>query len=210
MKTKFLLPICLLLSLFSCYSRYQKEDGVWVWATKHPDTGKRITSLEGLDPESFTILENSKYALDKHSVYYKGKSIFKADPFSFEVINDSGYSKDDKNVYFETEKIILANPATFQFLSFPYSKDNHHIFCGTLPLVLNEQEVAEFRVTNTAGQMTGTKSRIKLSHFIESHPEYLWLDTLGIENVSLGEWGTGETNKRKFKGFKGIQGVIPP
>ncbi|GAB3647742.1 hypothetical protein GCM10028791_10290 [Echinicola sediminis] len=205
MKTKFLSLICLLLLLFSCYSRYQKEDGVWAWVTKHPDTGKRITSLEGLDPDSFTLLENSKYARDKHSVYYKGKPIFMADPVSFAVLNDSGYSKDNKNVYFETEKIILANPASFQFLAFPYSKDESHVFCGTLPLLLNEQEVAEFRVTNTAGQMTGAKSNMKLSYFIELHPEYFWLDTLGIENVTFGEWGTGETDQKKFKGFKEIK-----
>jgi|GEM_PF-1518721 len=204
MKAKVLVGIYLLLSMVSCYSRYQKEEGKWVWVSNHPDTGKRTTHLGNHDLESFAVLENGKYARDNQSVFYIGKTIEEADPNSFEVINDNGYSRDDNHVYFEDEKIIFANPTTFQYLEFPYSKDDNHIFCGTLPMNLSKKEVTEFKVTNTDQLMTGSKSRIKLSHFIRLHPEYKWLDILDIAHITLGEWGTGETSERKFKGFREI------
>lgn len=53
--------------------------------------------------------------------------------------------------------------------------------------------------------MAGTKSGILLSHFIELNPEYKWLDTLEIGRVIVGEWGTGKTKSRKFKGFKSVE-----
>jgi hypothetical protein len=44
-----------------------------------------------------------------------------------------------------------------------------------------------------------------LSHFIERHPEYKWLDTLGIEHVITGGWGTGAVSGRKFRGFEEVK-----
>ncbi len=39
---------------------------------------------------------------------------------------------------------------------------------------------------------------------LEFNPEYSWIKTISpdLENVIIGEWGTGETRSEKFKGIK--------
>ena len=200
-----LFGILLIFILVSCDSGYQKENGKWVWISYDEAVGKRITQIDEHDIESFKVLKNSNYARDKNSVFYIGRIIKDANPENFETINKDGYSKDRKYVFLDEEKIVHANPKSFKLLEFPYSKDENHIFCGTIPIDLKSEEINEFKVTNEDELMSGMKSSILLSHFIETNPEYKWLDTLGVHGVIIFQFATGETSNRKFKGFKELK-----
>ncbi|RAI88276.1 DKNYY domain-containing protein [Algoriphagus yeomjeoni] len=202
--TKNALIICAITLFISCNSGYQKENGKWVWISYDEAVGKRVSQIDEHDFESFEILDNEYYAKDKNSVFHIRSKIENADPNSFELIGN-GYSKDKNRVFLDDEMVIFANPKSFQLLEFPYSKDDSYVFCGTLPLNLEISEVKEFQVTNTGELMSGTKSSVLLSHFVEFNPEYKWVDTLKINGIIVGEWATGETKNKKFKGFKEIK-----
>lgn len=200
----YLLLITILFLISSCNSGYNKEDGRWVWISYDEAAGKRINEIEQHHFETFEVLDNEKFARDKNSVFYIGQVIKSADPESFEVLSN-GYSKDLNNVFLDAETIVSANPRTFKQLGFPHSKDSAHIFCGTIPLELDENEIDEFVVTNGDELMSTSKSTILLSHFIEQNPKYQWLDTLNIGRVIIGEWATGKTKERIFKGYKEVK-----
>lgn len=202
MKSQLIITILLFIALVSCDSGYQKENNKWVWVSNDEGVGKRITQIDEHDVESFKVLKNSNYAVDKNSVFFIGRILKDANPKTFEVLNKKGYSKDNKFVFLDDEKVIFANPQQFNLIEFPYSKDDKNVFCGTIPIELRGKEIEEFQVTNEDELMSQMKSSILLSHFIEMNPNYEWLDTLNITAVIVGEWATGETNKRKFKGFK--------
>lgn len=192
-----------------CNTGYVKENGIWVWVTIDESNGKRNHWIEGADQKSFEVLKNDNFAKDKSQVYYKGKVIQNASPEKFETLTDSeyGYSKDDKLVFLNAETIIGADPASFEILEFPYSRDNQTVFCGTIPLMLNKEEVHLFKVTNTDKMMAGTISITTFSHFLEFNPQYSWLKSRIAENqnVIVGEWGTGTVGVRKFKGVKEVR-----
>ncbi|MEZ5043238.1 MAG: DKNYY domain-containing protein [Saprospiraceae bacterium] len=195
----------LFITLVSCDAGYKKENGTWVWVSYDEGAGRRVNPINLYSEKSFTVLRNKDYAKDKQAVFYKGGEIKGADPKTFEVINKGGYSKDEHNIFLDREKVIFANPNSFQLLEFPYAKDEDNVFCGTIPMKLSREEVQEFKVTNEDKLMAGMKTSTILSHFIELNPEYNWLDTFGMVVVITGEWGTGETNTRKFKGFQEIE-----
>ena len=207
LSTKIALILFISGIMTACDSGYKFEKGHWVWISYNEAFGRQVIKLDSVDNESFKVLTNKDYALDKNSVYYKIRRIKDADPRTFNIINEFGYSKDKNNVYLvgiDCEKVIFADPETFKTLDFPYSKDNNNVYCGTIPLKLNAEEVNEFTVTNEDTLMAGMCSTIRLSSFIESNPEYSWLDTLKIDWVIVGEDGAGKTKTRKFKGFKDI------
>lgn len=205
MKIKLLIGALFIFILGACNSGYQKENDKWVLVSYDEAVGKRVTQIDEHDANSFKILKNRDYAIDKNSVFLNGRIIEGADPISFELINKNVYSKDKRHVFLDAEKVIFANPNTFKVLEFPYSKDDKRIFCGTIPLKLNENEIDDFQVTNEDELMSQMKSTTLLSHFIEMNPEYKWLDTVGINAVIVGMWATGETKNRKFKGVKEIE-----
>ena len=204
-RTKLLLIIMTgLLLLTACNSGYNKQDGKWVWISYDEAVGKRVGEIDQHNFETFEILDNEKYARDKNSVFYIGQIIKDANPATFEILRN-GYSKDANNVFLDAEIVIFADPTTFEQLEFPYSKDYKSIFCGTLPLEIDKSEVNDFIVTNEDELMSSSKSTTLLSHFIEMNPKYKWLDTLNIDGVIVGEWATGQTKERKFKGFKEVK-----
>ncbi len=206
MKNTPIILLALSVLFSACNPGYQKEGGQWSWVSYNENVGKKVDYIESIDNESFQVLSNADYGKDKNNVYYQGRIIKGSDPNTFEVINKDGYSKDKNSVFITNYALIAANPNSFQYLKFPYSKDEHHVFCGILPLQgLDKTEVAEFKVTNTDELMANMRSTTMLSHFIEFNPEYAWLDTIGIDAVLLGEWGTGETARRKFKGVKELE-----
>ena len=166
----------------SCNSGYSEQNGKWVWISYDEGVGKRINQIDEHDLETFEVLDNEKYARDKNSVFYIGRIIKNADPKSFEVIGND-YSKDLDNVFLDAETIIFADPNTFRQLNFPYSRDSLKIFCGTIPLQLDENEVDEFVVADGDESMSSSTSTILLSHFIDMNPDYTWLDTLNIKGV---------------------------
>ncbi|MFK8058443.1 MAG: DKNYY domain-containing protein [Saprospiraceae bacterium] len=199
MKSYLIGALCILVFV-SCNAGYQKEDGSWVWVSYDTGAGKRVSQIDKHDYESFEKLDDN-YVKDINSVFHIRSKIDKADPNSFKLI-EGGYSMDGNHVFLDDEIIIFANPQTFQLLEFPYSKDNFHIYCGTIPFMLDESEVKEFKVSKTGESMSNMKSSVLLSHFIEINPEYKWIDTLGVDGVIVGKWGSGETNNKTIKGFK--------
>jgi hypothetical protein len=182
-------------------SGYNKKNSEWKWKYYHGGNLKfQYREIDSINHVSFLILAEN-YGKDEKHVFYKHSLIHEADPETFKII-DREYSKDENHVFFDDKIVVFANPKSFQILEFPYSKDDSHVFCGTLPINLEKSEVEEFKVTNTDKLMSNMKSSILLSHFVEFNPEYKWLDTLNINGVIIGEWATGETNNKKFKGFK--------
>lgn len=202
MRAGLFIGILLFLFLTSCQSGYRKEGGVWVWVSYDESVGKRVRMVDKHDAGSFKVLKNKDFAVDKNAAFYVGRLIGGADPSTFEVVHKSGYSKDKTRVFLDDQMVVFADPATFKVLEFPYSKDNKHIFCGNIPLIISDKEANEFKVTNTDELMSATKSTILFSHFLEMNPDYKWLDTTGINRIIVGEWGTGETGDKKFKGFR--------
>lgn len=194
--------------LASCDSGYNYENGVWIWVSYDESVGRRVKLVESADSESFKILKNKNYAVDKQAVFYLGTKIENADPKTFKVVTDNGYAIDKSNVYLDWGIVLFADPNTFQHLDFLYSKDKNDVYCGMIPLRLNKNEINEFVVTNKDDIMAGTKSSVLLSHFIELNPDYAWLDTLNIHRVIVGDWATGETKTRKFKGFREIKSEL--
>lgn len=202
MPRRITLFFIVLLLITSCHTGYKKENGKWVWITYDEAAGKRVKQIDSADQETFKILSNENYATDKNKVYYNANPIKKANPKTFTVLSDNGYSKDDKKVYLDLDEIIFADPNTFEILNYPYSKDKDNVFCGTLPIRLSKDEIAEFRVTNKDELMADMRTSTLKSSFIENNPDYKWLDTLDVEGIIIGEYGTGETKKRKFVGYK--------
>ncbi len=187
----------------ACSTGYQKENGAWVWVDYNENVGKKITWIPGADAASFRVLDNENFAADHQQVYLQGNPIPGADPASFEVLHKMGYARDKNHAYLDRERVLFADPATFQVLDFPYARDARRVFCGTLPMPdIEPAEVEAFRVTNTDKLMANTKSTTILSHFIEYNPGFEWLDTMGIQFVIVGQWGTGETPTKKFKGYE--------
>ena len=199
--------LAVLLFLASCRDGgYQKQNGQWSWVTHDESAGKRVKWIEGIDNQSFKVLSHKNFGADRYAVYYKGKKIKHADPATFTMLtnNDHGYAKDQNHVFLDNEVIIKADPQTFTLLEFPFSRDQNKVFNGTLPLNMDDKEAATFRVTNEDKLMAGMKSTTQLSHFLEYNPEYAWIksQSIDIENVITGEWGTGETAAGKFKGIR--------
>jgi len=202
-KVVFLI-LLIIFSLTSCDSGYRFENSAWVWISYDEGVGKRVEKLDSVDINSFKVLKEKNYAIDKKHVYYKNDIIKQADPKTFEVMKE-GYSKDMYRVFLDWDIVIFANPNTFKILDFPYSKDKNDVYCGTIPLKLSRSEIDEFKVTNTDSLMATMKTTFLRSSFIESNPDYAWVDTLNVHGVIIGEWATGETKSRKFKGFREIK-----
>jgi hypothetical protein len=190
--------------LISCSPGYQKENDNWAWVSYDEAVGKRVSKIDSVDSESFTVLPDKDYAKDKNHVYWTGAIIIGADPDSFEAIAN-GYSKDRHNVFLDYDKVVFANPKTFELLKFPYAKDDSHIFCGTIPLPIEKHEIDDFQITAADKLGFGMKSLMTLTYFIESYPEYKWLDTVGVKGVIIGEWATGETRTKTFRGLKSTE-----
>ena len=202
MITRLTLFIMTIAVMTSCQTGYKKENGKWVWISYDEAVGKRVTEIESIDYETFKILENENYAVDKNNVYHMTRPIKNSDPETFTILTTNGYSKDDQKVFLDWDEIIFADPKTFKTLNFPYSKDKDNIFCGTLPLRIPIEEINEFKVTSKDKLMSDIGSTVLKSHFIEQNSDYKWLDTLDIDGIIVGEFATGETKKRKFKGYR--------
>ena len=70
--------------------------------------------IEGVDVETFFIINEYSYAKDKNNVYYEGKQIKGADPETFKILWDE-WSRDKNNVYFYRNKI------DYGMIAFKYS-----------------------------------------------------------------------------------------
>lgn len=187
--------IGLLFIICSCSSGYQKEDGKWAWINYNEGAGREVKFIDVADSETFKVLKNKNYALDKNHVYMRSHIIEYADSKTFTLIDNGDYSKDTKHVFFKSYIVIKANPITFEVLEWPYSKDDKHIFCGNVPL--NLDTIEGFKVLETRSG-TGYLSK---SSFIKFNPDYGWLDTVKETRIIEG-YGIGETEFYIFEGYK--------
>jgi hypothetical protein len=210
MKCKSLIPEAHLVTLLllcmsllpACQPGYKQENGRWVWVSYDEAAGKRITEMELVDAESFKILTNKHYALDKNRVYFSSRVIKGADPNTFEILNDYGYSKDLYKVFLDWDQVLFADPHTFELLDFPYSKDHKAVYCMNIPLDLSVEDVNEFRVIQHDPHLRKSRTSLLKSYFIEQNPSYQWLDTLEIERIYTHERAMGQTKSRKFIGHQ--------
>jgi len=194
----------------SCETGYVKKGHNWVWVTNDENFGSRDHWMQGIDNESFKVCkQNKNFGTDRTSAYFQGRKVNHATSDGFVPLTDDayGYAKDKKRVFLDTEVILKADPNTFEVLEFPYSRDKNDIYNGTIPMNLDQKEVAEFKVINDEKWMKGTKSTMLLSEFLKFSPEYEWINDLDIEVkwVVTGPWGTGETKAKKFKGLKELK-----
>jgi hypothetical protein len=181
------------LTLVSCSEGYEKIDGKWTYVSYDEAVGKRVNYLNA-DNETFKVLTNKEFAIDKDNVYLVGGIIKNADPKSFYIIGNS-YSADKDNVFLDYETVINADPKTFKILDFPYSKDDKKIYCGTLPL--STSDIENFVVTESSSMKTNELT----TNFIKFNPEYNWIDTIKYNGVVYG-MGKGKTKNETFEGYR--------
>ncbi len=211
LKTSVLLLILVVFVSFliGCKNGYVKKNGQWLWVTTDENYGTRSFPISGIDPKSFTVLDNANFAKDRYNVYFKGKKINYAHPSSFVCLTKDGfgYAKDANHVYLEDERILYADPNAFEVLDFPYAKDNKNVYNGTLPMQMDKADIAQFKVINDDKYMAHMISRIQLDHFVTYNEKYQWIKEQPneIHWVIIGEWGSGRTNQKKFKGLYEIK-----
>lgn len=103
-----LLPQILLVCLSGCSAKIDTYE-VGRETVEYVQGGELVsrtrTLLKGPDLNSFEIMNDSRYATDKHRAYFKGAWLPKS------------------------------NPASFTLLEFPYSTDGEKVFCGNVPLL---------------------------------------------------------------------------
>lgn len=205
-----IMGICCIFFFFkSCRTGYVKNNGDWFWATYDESHGKRYHWIEGIDQKSFKVLSNINFAIDKEHAYFQGKLIDKANPSHFQPLTDNtyGYAKDGDHVFFDNAIIINADPLSFEVLDFPYSRDKNDVYCGTLPMGLTKDEILSFEVINEDKWLKGTKSSMSFDHFLTYNPNYKVLKNTDemINKVIIGEYGSGKTLRKKYKGLYEIK-----
>lgn len=86
------------------------EDDFWAHDSRcaYYDTVR----IDGVDLDSFKILEMSK-AKDKHHVYYFGRVIPDADPATYEILGYSAYSRDKSHIWCGDDLLEDVDYATF-------------------------------------------------------------------------------------------------
>jgi hypothetical protein len=178
-------------------SGYIKNKGSWSYVAYDESSWRRNVSLT-VDSSSFKILSNVDFAKDKLNVFYKGNKILDADSASFIVLDKYGYSKDSKSVFIDQYKIINANPNKFEIIVPPYSRDDTHVFCGTLPIFCNG--IDDFEVikgSNMKGYSLATE-------FIQQNPDFSFID-VAVYPVVVRGYGKAKTENERFDGFTRIE-----
>ena len=128
----FLLSIILFIPACIFNSGYQEKNGTYVYVLSYEGT-TRDNPIEGVDAETFVILDKNGYAKDKLRVYYKGFPVEGADPVSFELITEH-YGRDADHVYYELELVPGADPATFKVFDTQWGRDANDIYLQYRPL----------------------------------------------------------------------------
>jgi hypothetical protein len=131
-KLLFLLLIILFVPACIFNSGYQEKNGTYVYVLSYEGT-TRDNPIEGVDPETFVILDKHGYAKDKLRVYYEGVPVEGADPASFEDITDD-YGKDATQVYYQFRAIPGADPATFNVFNIQWGRDANDIYLQDRPI----------------------------------------------------------------------------
>jgi hypothetical protein len=191
--TKIVLFVIIPLKIMGCSSGYKKVDNKWAWVSYDEGNWGDSTFLE-VNYNSFKVLSDTRYGKDDSTVFFEGKPIHNADSKSFRIINKN-YAADDSQVYLISYLVFGANSATFKPLRFPFSRDDKTIFCGSVPMKVDDLE--HFRVTKSDPSYHIQPMEV----FIKENSRYNELDSFSCRYVIIG-YGEAKTKTEKFKGFK--------
>ncbi len=186
--------------LLGCNTGYQKEDGEWKYITWNGGSGTQKRNIEGVDNKTFKVLKKTDYAKDKNQVYYHGFVIKDADPKTFKFISGTSYNKDKNQVFLDQYPLVGSDTKTFEVLEFPYSKDANTVYCGTLPMQV--ENVNSFRVIKKSlGRVTGG-----VGYLIQQHPEMEYLDSiLGDRQAVFSIGALAEAEGQFFKDYLEVE-----
>jgi len=150
----------------------------------------------GADEETFKVLNNREYAKDKNNAYYEGRIIAGADGGTFDLLKGGPYAKDKNHVYLLDTIVINADPNSFTRIEYPYAKDKKGIYCGTLPM--NVDNIEEFEVIQSGhGYISEDKD-----FFIKANQEYSYLKDFPVDGVIYSFGGKAKTRTEYFEGYK--------
>lgn len=192
-KFKLICLFFILSILNSCQNGYEKIDDKWYYVTINEGSGITKEKLI-VDKNTFEILENSDYAKDKDSVYFKGSIIEGAHSNSFKTIGNSTYSLDKNNVYIFWYLIPDADVNTFEILEFPYAKDKRRLYCGNLSINFNK--IYSFDLLENNGYSTFDSSIFKIDY-----PKLYNKIKLKSKAVVYGD-AAALINGKKYKGLE--------
>lgn len=129
------------------YSAYQKIGGEWCYVTNDAGHGRQERKLP-VDPRSFRVLSGGNYAKDATKVFFKGTIVEHADAPTFTVLPSQQstvifYAKDQHRVFLRRLEIRGADPDTFEVIEGPYSRDSQRIYCGCIPMAVENPTAFE-------------------------------------------------------------------
>jgi hypothetical protein len=186
---------CIVLIFSGCNTGYRKVDGKWSYVTWDEGHGYRTNPL-GADDATFKVLDNKEYAKDKNNVYYKGSLLVGADAGAFALLKGGPYAKDKNHVYLLDTTVINADPASFAEIGYPYGKDKKSVYCGTLPMNVNNIEEFEV-IQHGTGYIMHDKN-----DFIRLNQEYSYLKDVPVDGVIYSFGGKAKTKTEYFEGCK--------
>ncbi len=168
---------------------YHEIDGEWVWVFRSARAGSEVTKLDA-DHDSFVVLDNNRYAKDKHRVFLESATIDGADPSTFQLLDANCYAKDKSHVYLRKYRIPDADPDSFRVLAGPYSRDACRVYCGNVPMDM--ADVDAFEVVKDWGLMVTSNDK---SDFLFHYGEAFKDIEVSIDHPAL----TGECWARDGK-----------
>ncbi|QDV79691.1 DKNYY domain-containing protein [Botrimarina mediterranea] len=138
-----LLPLFALLLVTGCDSGYQKINGKWNYVVINAAVGRQVHPINA-DVGTFEVLSDPSYAKDSKNVYVNGRPFVEADASTFELRGRDGFAIDKHHAYFLQRIISGADLGSFRLLTFPYARDDEHIYCGSLRIPV--ESVEDFQV----------------------------------------------------------------
>lgn len=187
--------IVLPIKLLSCTSGYKKIEGKWYYVTYNEGNWADRHNLD-IDYNSFEVLSDPRFGKDNTKVFFEGRLIEHAHSPTFKLIG-KGYAADHIHVYYQSYLITGASPEGFKVLKYPYSRDNKTIFCGNVPMRVDN--IDQFKVKKKGA-----------ATFIQPVDKFI-KENIGFENIDpamckyvIYANGEAETKTSKYKGFKKI------
>jgi len=132
---------------FSGSKGYQKIDGQWAWVATNVN-GTSVARFDA-DVDTFEVLKDTRYGKDKYRVFHRTTVIQGADPATFELLSTTDYAKDREHVFLQEHQIPGADPRSFEVIRYPYGRDATHVYCGTVPMAV--EQVKGFEIVSEIG-----------------------------------------------------------
>lgn len=182
------------LSLAGCNTGYQEVDGQWSYVTWDEGHGTRVKPLD-VNPATFQVLKNKDYAKDDEKVFFLGRPIEGAHAPSFETLKGKYFAKDQHQVFLRAYTVINADPNTFSEIKFPYARDANKVYCGTIPMQVDQLD--EFKVLKRSSSISITSKE----EFIRQYgDQFDFLDQLKDHSLVYGR-GKAKTKNQRFVDF---------